>query len=641
MRVVTVVLLVVPALALEATKQLDGNYTELSDLFPELADLNSTHKPTTHPLLGGMKLSYCCFTAFNNGLTLTNGSLAISNPNFFSPGTTASDILQADQFPCTAVYNGNHSGAPVVRSSFKWCNEQCPGWQISQPQKIQQWIGPMVAFIFPCLVFCLSIPRRRKLEVSDRLFMPRLDNTWSFFMTPLRFLVAAAIVLTDTIIWLCLCFAFAGPMILSGVFEAFLDSRILDFVHRGLDRGTLDKNLATRLLYIILVGNLDFQSNSVDEEAEEDPWNDLERLLQEPHPSTRLPSMLDTQIAFGSAVGVPIVFFAGGFLYTLFDILSNLGNNDIAHALAFGMWWMTIPHVAIISSLLLAGNNPSTFQSAVSTATITHPPVLKLFALSFRSRYKTQWMWFRGRSKSLWLQRLVSTPPRTQDSKSPSPSPPPSQLFSLRTHTTLTLRTWLKILLLTILPIFIPFLLAFLTSYFTPQKGLSCRSLTFLLYFLTQTLQISLWVWVLSSCTLCPSSEKIHTPTRHTLSTRWNLFRCIAFWTLASLFGIASIFTALGGTIMQLVGVYRNCLCALPVWYWSGRYADDSEAYVNLSTDSAAVIMAAHTWWVRTGAVAVGFLCLSTYWGWWYQRRLRGIFREVAESIEGVGGGRL
>jgi hypothetical protein len=38
------------------------------------------------------------------------------------------------------------------------------------------------------------------------------------------------------------------------------------------------------------------------------------------------------------AVGVPIVFFAGSFLYTVFDTLSSLGDNDTAHALAFGMW---------------------------------------------------------------------------------------------------------------------------------------------------------------------------------------------------------------------------------------------------------------------------------------------------------------
>jgi hypothetical protein len=38
------------------------------------------------------------------------------------------------------------------------------------------------------------------------------------------------------------------------------------------------------------------------------------------------------------AVGAPIVFFAGAFMYTVFDILSRLGDNDTAHALAFGMW---------------------------------------------------------------------------------------------------------------------------------------------------------------------------------------------------------------------------------------------------------------------------------------------------------------
>lgn len=41
---------------------------------------------------------------------------------------------------------------------------------------------------------------------------------------------------------------------------------------------------------------------------------------------------------FASAVGAPIVFFAGGFIYSLRDILSSLGNNDTAHTLAFGMW---------------------------------------------------------------------------------------------------------------------------------------------------------------------------------------------------------------------------------------------------------------------------------------------------------------
>ncbi len=80
-------------------------------------------------------------------------------------------------------------------------------------------------------------------------------------LTPIRFIVAVFIVTLDYLIWMALCFAFAGPMILSGIYEAFLDSRILDFVMREGNVG-LSKVMSTRLLYIILVGNLDFKWKS-------------------------------------------------------------------------------------------------------------------------------------------------------------------------------------------------------------------------------------------------------------------------------------------------------------------------------------------------------------------------------------------
>ena len=76
-------------------------------------------------------------------------------------------------------------------------------------------------------------------------------------LTPIRVIVAALVVTLDVLIWLALCFGFSGPMILSGVCEAFLDSRILDFVAIEGKNG-LDKKMSTRLLYIILVGNLNF-----------------------------------------------------------------------------------------------------------------------------------------------------------------------------------------------------------------------------------------------------------------------------------------------------------------------------------------------------------------------------------------------
>lgn len=43
-------------------------------------------------------------------------------------------------------------------------------------------------------------------------------------------------------------------------------------------------------------------------------------------------------ISFGETIGAPILFFVGAFIYTSVDIRTNdLGDDDSAHALAFGM----------------------------------------------------------------------------------------------------------------------------------------------------------------------------------------------------------------------------------------------------------------------------------------------------------------
>jgi hypothetical protein len=86
---------------------------------------------------------------------------------------------------------------------------------------------------------------------------------------------------------------------------------------------------------------------------------DLERQLRGPNQELRLPSMVEVQnrcgkhhlvlseafyffadrsFSYGTTVGIPIAFFCGGFVYNLYDIQNSLGNNDTAHALAFGMW---------------------------------------------------------------------------------------------------------------------------------------------------------------------------------------------------------------------------------------------------------------------------------------------------------------
>ncbi len=116
-----------------------------------------------------------------------------------------------------------------------------------------------------------------------------------------------------------------------------------------------------------------------------------------------------------------------------------------SYSLAFGCFWMTIGHVAVISGMLLAGNNPSCWEgiaahpdhlsevaqikqssSQLRTGSIANhirhwseasirrrrfqlPSGLKriLYKSGFASKYKTAWMWNRGSRKAMWIARFA------------------------------------------------------------------------------------------------------------------------------------------------------------------------------------------------------------------------------------------
>jgi hypothetical protein len=111
-------------------------------------------------------------------------------------------------------------------------------------------------------------------------------------------------------------------------------------------------------------------------------------------------------------------------------------------------------------------------------------------------------MWFRGRSKRQWIERVLEI--REQN----------NNLDELRRKTKFSFQAWSNILGITLLLTGVPFTLAFVTEYFTPLVGISCRSLTFLVYTLLQVCQILLWVWVLLSSET--NTGKLHSPTKRT-----------------------------------------------------------------------------------------------------------------------------
>jgi len=453
------------------------------------------------------------------------------------------------------------------------------------------------------------------------------------------------------------------------------------------------------LLYAVIVGNLVQESEDAPEDAAENKksmlddalenrnarhdirkqrsaWNDVKDLIKDEDKDktkTRLTTMLGCQASFGAAIGAPVVFFLGAFLFSVFSNLQVVGDNDTSHALAFGMWWMTIPHVAVVGGCLLAGNNPNTLEAiacgAIEGWSQISPRekdpdekpvhwikllfcwVIALYKPFYTSVYRPVWMWERGRNKREWIRHVldehwnvinaevtltkrptwnwnaylrssaskVKTVSRLSGDKAPDEEAQTKEKDI--DNFDLDFFDWIELLSIDIILLLIPFVLAFLTSYYTPAIGLSCRTFTFLLYFCFQILLSIVWAWDFPHTQPSPLTTKAEwVPFIHRRPTIYCLLRGFCF--------LGSLFTAIIGTLMQILGVYRNCLCTIPMSAWGSR-----DFMLPISTNTGDNIRYARHYWVNTAIASIVLLIVVCYVGWWYQRHWRYKFTNILDIL--------
>ncbi|KAH8885119.1 hypothetical protein GQ53DRAFT_729449 [Thozetella sp. PMI_491] len=836
--VVVVVMLTTPALA-----QSTANKTKLSDFFWQLADLES-HAPSGNPWLGNQNFTYCCLKAVNYSMTVEQGQLVLLND--WVVLNNASDLINADdrgQFPCGATFNGDPQGAPIVQVDYEWLARECPGWERSSQANLNTWLQPLSGFLLPAVIFCLSIPRRRKIYVYRALFAADIYGYRGLVPSILGGLGAMLLVTLDTIIWLCICFAFSGPMIICGLYEAMLDNRLLEFLRVKIQNQRLTLDMRCRLLMIVLIGNLDLAVDEPREDREQpiserpvserpvserpvsatytasqditvtypfenrsgsatieqevgqielihqpaqghstglaiqnvpshrlsqdnnitpsieglqnegvpggalhgissresrppvypqrdedvgnyravrvstahlraSPWRHMEQLLypirlydddnaardlsprqwpkcvdsvfqgrrfvthktkrQINKTKTRLRSMLHCQYSFGSIVGAPVIFFLGGFVFALVQSLQALGDEDTANGLAFGQWYMVVPHISIISALLLAGNNPNILEGVFATERDEQGDDIGFlglrFELAYRSCYKVSWQWLRGQNKRQWINKVVETYGIRWDVRYKGDLQVDKDMEELASLVALTPLDWFLLLSLTTLLLGVPIVLAFLTAFYTPEVGLSCRSLTFLIYAIGEFTQLGLWLWAYAGAPprhqdddreprwtdffrrggwldkrgfYQPGSTSWFLGNRknRTVKSVWkNLMAnpvkaifTLIYCFLAGVFGLVAVTAALGGTLMQLVGVYNSDVCYVTVEYWFRDFKDRPRAVI--STNSAEMIKSAKQYWTSCAITAIVFMTVVSFAGWWYQRRMRDMFAELVKRI--------
>ncbi|KAI9838095.1 MAG: hypothetical protein M1819_006251 [Sarea resinae] len=644
--------------------------------FPEF----NSFPPRPSSIIGGQQFdTRCCMIAVNESLySDANGTVQVGRDRYLmlSNGRDVNSSMLERNWPCNSQYTTDPSGNPIeVNVNYTWCHQKCPGWQRSGSKNLSQWVQPLVGFLLPSVVFVLAIPRQRKIEIPEELFKIEKGNLLVDIVVGFYYAsIAGSIAVLDTVVWLSIVFAYAGPMLISALYEAGLDRQILEDDLRKSPKtkrkGEVDQIIfmkdgqvqqkglrAIHLLYAILVGNLEFGRPRIGRQQDgpillddmssngegtpshepcetEGAWNHIRYLVgrlsafEKEHDTrlelektkVRLRTMLACQYSFGSMVGAPVIFYVGSFVLTLADVFSDYGDNDTSHALAFGIWWMTVAHITVVGGCLLAGNNPNTLEGVMVALVKDAKSQLKegeeeqpagwketflrgwrwlrVGSYFYNSVYKPADLWDRAELKDKWIREVRKVYTFYEGDNS---------LHEM------DLGEWSIELSIAVILLSLPCLLGLFVAYYTPAIGLSCRSLTFLVYYCTQLALLCCWLWKFLDKNLAHRR------------LRWCVWKVIDY----SVFAI-SVFCVLGGTLMQIIGVYRNCLCQIPVWYWLHL---NNDFRFPISTNNYMAIRDAKKYWKSFGITAAVFLLFVTYVGWWYQRHMKWVFRDIVERL--------
>lgn len=235
-----------------------GPYHSIVDLWNgELGDL--TDSVSLSPNLGGRNGYQCCLKALNQSLTIEDGNVVFQSGQTSLRGTIP-ELLSYPN-PCTASYNGSDGNQPQVIVSYTWCSQECPGWERTNTKHPSEWLQPLIAFILPTIVFCFSIPRRRRIIIPPWLFpYNRLVEFPGNLTLVYKIPASVTLLVLDAVIWALTSIVVAGPMIISGCLERMFDARLLQFLSAPRYQKIISTQLRGRILLIILTGNLDVES---------------------------------------------------------------------------------------------------------------------------------------------------------------------------------------------------------------------------------------------------------------------------------------------------------------------------------------------------------------------------------------------
>lgn len=305
--------------------------------------------------------------------------------------------------------------------------------------------------------------------------------------------------------------------------------------------------------------------------------------------------------SFGTQVGIPMLFHPGSTLYGIIDGETRRGDNDTAHSVAFGLWYFVIVIVAVASSLVLGVSSPKALEAIFDDYQHTSG--------AFKLR------WLDERRMQLWdCSRL----PMTVAHGRVSPILPEARYAVIFT------RYLKRSCLVAGLILALPCVPAVVVSYSTPLMGFSCRSTTLLSYIAAQELLIILWYFH-SSPQLRQAKQNAVQALDHGMQRTRNQLTFLGLSTVSFLYhfmGVLSVLITVGGSIMQLLGVYRNCICKAGLYWSLPTTRSWVGAYVKVTDDTQDDRNAASTWLV-CGGIGMAAVAIMSLLGAWHSMRIR------------------
>jgi len=485
----------------------------------------------------------------------------------------------------------NDPALPVI-ITLSECLDRWPGWQMSQVSQLSQWIGPLVGFLLPALVFVLTIPRNYRMPRGEKHF----DR--NIFLSILWLVIAFGIMILDIISWIMTVFGLAGLMLVGAIDESLKDWLILKEIERQVSKGpqgNLRRRQAAYAITLTLIGTF---LPRVDPTQQTD--QDLvDKVILEicdakiTDTQSKLHLLLDHQASYGIQIGAPVVFYLGAYGYALFDASSKLGDNDTAHAIAFGLWYGIVVLTATACCCVLGMTRSATLEAIFGQVQASKNA--SRFTPS-KSAYQTVALWNRGGCVRSWMNRQVVGP------MAPS-NPSIEAILNSR-----TLR--LFACTFTIFGITTVCALATSISYFTPVIGFGCRATTVLVYACSQIGLVFCWF-----CYHFHTGEK-------SPWIKWSVY------VFGSIFLGFADFSAIGGTIMQLLGVYRNCVCKAGL----GNWLLSRDGIVSLATDTAEHRDYAHLW-IKIGSAGIAYIGVVCVVGWGYFMKMKEKCKKQIEAL--------